>query len=184
VKIWPRLIRQARKEYSARARLAALACESAVFVFAIPGFLFWLSTVGEDSWRFELPAKLWICFLFLAALGLGLGLWTVWVQFHHARGTPVPIMATKKLLADGPYSLCRNPMAFGTIVCYFSIGIVSESFLAVLAVVAFALFLVVYIKVVEEKEMTMRFGDEYARYRQTTPFIIPRISTLWRRHES
>jgi protein-S-isoprenylcysteine O-methyltransferase Ste14 len=179
--MWRHIIRQAQKEYSVGARLAAMAGESLIFVFGIPALLFWFAAVGGDRWRFKLSPVLLVLCLILAVLGMSLGLWTVWVQFRKARGTPVPIMATKKLLMDRPYSWCRNPMALGTIVCYFSIATFTSSFMAVLAVFLFALFLMVYIKLIEEKEMSLRFGDEYARYKRSTPFIIPRLSLLWRK---
>ena len=66
-------------------------------------------------------------------------------------------------------------MVFGTLVCYFSIAIFTGSFLPVLAVLLFALFLLTYIKLVEEKEMSLRFGDEYTRYKQSAPFLIPNL---------
>ena len=179
--IWRHFTRQAQKEHSARARLTAIACGSLVFVFGIPAVLFWLSAVGSDRWRFKSSPVLVVVCLVLAGLGLSLALWTVWTQFRRARGTPVPIMATKKLLTDGPYSLCRNPMALGTFVFYFSIAALTSSFIPGLAVFLFALVLVAYVKLIEEKEMSLRFGDEYSRYRQNTPFIVPRLSFLRRK---
>lgn len=84
-------------------------------------------------------------------------------------------MATKKLLTDRPYSFCRNPMALGTLMFYFSIAMVIRSFIAVLVVFLFALILIALIKLVEEREMSIRFGDDYSRYKQITPFMIPRV---------
>jgi len=66
-------------------------------------------------------------------------------------------------------------MALGTIMLYFGIAIFAASFTAVLAVVVFALLLLTYIRLVEEKEMSLRFGDEYSQYKQRIPFIIPRL---------
>ena len=157
-----------------------MACESLIFLFGIPAFLSWLSAAGGERWRFRSSPVLSAFCLVLAALGLLLALWTVWVQFRHARGTPVPVMATKKLLTDKPYSFCRNPMVLGTLVLYFSIAIYTSSFEPVLAVFLFSVFLLTYVKLVEEKEMVLRFGEEYSRYKQSTPFIIPRLS-LFRR---
>jgi protein-S-isoprenylcysteine O-methyltransferase Ste14 len=184
VNIWRHLARQAQKEYSAGTRLTAMACEGLIFVFGIPAFLLRLSTVGSNRWRFKSWPVLSVSCLVLAALGLFLVLWTSWVQFRHARGTPIPLMATKKLLTDKPYSFCRNPMALGTLVFYFSIAIYTASFVPVLAVFLFALVLIAYIKLVEEKEMSLRFGDEYARYKQSTPFIIPRFHLSMRKSGS
>ena len=170
------VIRQTEKEYSARARLVMMAFDGLIFLYGIPAFLFWLSTTGNDRWQFKSSPALSACCVVAGGLGLCLALWTVWVQFHHARGTPVPIMATKKLLTDRPYSFCRNPMVLGTLALYFSIAICTSSFKPVLAVLLFSIFLLTYVKLVEEKEMSLRFGDEYSRYKQGTPFIIPRLS--------
>jgi len=179
--IWQHFSRLAQKEYSTGARLTSMACESLIFVFGIPASLFWLATTGSDWWRFESSPVLIVVYLVLAALGLSLGVWAGWVQFRYARGTPVPIMATKKLLTHGPYSLCRNPMALGALVCYLGVAAASSSFRAVLAVAIFTIVLLAYIKLIEEKEALFRFGDEYVCYKQSTPFIIPRLWQLRRR---
>jgi len=47
------------------------------------------------------------------------------------------------------------------------------SYTALAAVVIFSLILIVYLKLIEEKELEMRFGREYLEYRINTPFILP-----------
>ena len=45
---------------------------------------------------------------------------------------------------------------------------------------AFLIVLIIascYHKFVEEKELMLRFGDEYKKYREKTPFLIPKL--LW-----
>jgi len=37
----------------------------------------------------------------------------------------------------------------------------------------FAALLIAYLKLVEEKELQLRFGSEYVEYKQKTPFMIP-----------
>lgn len=176
--LWPRIVQLAEREHSAGARLLAIACGASIFGFAIPAFLFWLSRLGTDSWHFESSPALLILSLVLALLGLYLILWTAWVQFHYARGTPIPLMPTRKLLTGGPYSFCRNPMALGVILLYSGIAILTASCAAMLAVVLFTILLTTYIKLVEEKEMSLRFGEEYLRYREHVPFIIPCCSVF------
>jgi len=39
-----------------------------------------------------------------------------------------------------------------------------------------ALF-ILYLKKVEEKELEMRFGQAYTKYKTKTPFMIPRLTT-------
>jgi protein-S-isoprenylcysteine O-methyltransferase Ste14 len=182
--LWQRLVRHGRKEHPAGTRLAAIVVEAIVFVVAIPALLCWLSTIGGERWRFGAPQSILVLSLVVAALGLSLSLWTVWAQYRCARGTPIPIMATKKLLTSGPYSLCRNPMLLGTILYYSGISVSISSFIAMLGTVLFSAIMVAFVKLVEEKEMSLRFGDDYSTFRRRTPFIIPRILFLGRKPRS
>jgi protein-S-isoprenylcysteine O-methyltransferase Ste14 len=40
-------------------------------------------------------------------------------------------------------------------------------------VAIFAAILIGYLKIIEEKELQIRFGNEYIEYKRETPFIIP-----------
>lgn len=100
-------------------------------------------------------------------------IWTIVIQITLASGTPFPMLPTKKLLIVGPFKYCRNPMTFGTIIAYGGIAILRGSFSALLAVATFAAILIGYLKIIEEKELQMRFGSEYIEYKMKTPFIIP-----------
>ena len=84
-------------------------------------------------------------------------------------------MATQQLLIQKPYSYCRNPMALGAILMYLGVASLIGSISAVGLVLLGATVLLTYIKVLEEKEMELRFGDAYREYRKQTPFIIPRF---------
>ena len=100
-------------------------------------------------------------------------IWTIVIQINLASGTPFPMLPTKKLLIVGPFKYCRNPMTLGTIIAYGGIAILIGSFTALIAVSIFAAILIGYLKIVEEKELQMRFGSEYIEYKKKTPFIIP-----------
>ncbi|MFN2299013.1 MAG: methyltransferase family protein [Anaerolineales bacterium] len=99
--------------------------------------------------------------------------WTIIEQIRLASGTPFPMLPTKQLLVAGPFAYCRNPMTLGTILAYAGIAIWIGSPSAVLAVAAITATLVGYLKCIEEKELLLRFGDEYAEYKKKTPFMIP-----------
>ena len=83
------------------------------------------------------------------------------------------MLPTKKLLIVGPFKYCRNPMTLGTIIAYGGIAILIGSFTALLVVAIFAVILIGYLKIIEEKELEIRFGSEYIEYKKKTPFIIP-----------
>jgi len=107
--------------------------------------------------------------------GAVLAIWTIEMQIRLASGTPLPMLPTKRLLVAGPFRYCRNPMTLGTITAYAGIAILIGSPSALIAVAILAAILVGYLKLIEEKELGMRFGSEYAEYGRQTPFIIPTI---------
>jgi protein-S-isoprenylcysteine O-methyltransferase Ste14 len=107
--------------------------------------------------------------------GLALALWAIQVQLTIGEGTPVPTAPTQRLIDQPPFAYCRNPMALGTIIAYTGFAILLGSWTA-LGIVAFLSgLLIAYIKLIEEKELAMRFGASYLAYKQATPFMIPRL---------
>jgi protein-S-isoprenylcysteine O-methyltransferase Ste14 len=106
-------------------------------------------------------------------IGGFLAVWTIIAQIKLASGTPFPMLPTQRLLIIGPFKYCRNPMTLGTIMAYFGVVIWVGSVTALLAVAIFSLMLLVYLKLVEEKELEMRFGQDYLEYKKNTPFILP-----------
>jgi len=101
--------------------------------------------------------------------------WTVKVQFSSGRGTPIPLMATQKLIVKRPYTYCRNPMTLGTTAFYLGIAMWTGSLSALGLSLIYPIGILIYIKLFEEKELEERFGFEYLEYKRKTPFLIPRF---------
>jgi protein-S-isoprenylcysteine O-methyltransferase Ste14 len=120
--------------------------------------------VGNANMLFGLLAVL---------LGGSLAIWTILAQVMLASGTPFPMIPTQKLIILGPFKYCRNPMTLGTIVAYAGAAIWVGSFSALLAVAILAALLITYLKLIEEKELALRFGQEYLDYKKVTPFMFP-----------
>ena len=174
-----RLLKQANREYKPRQRLALLAVAAGVFVVILPLALLRLGRLLDRMLDLPTvlhpPANAIIGGLMILA-GWLLAIWTIYLQFTLGRGTPVPVMATQKLIIRPPYSYCRNPMALGAIVLYLGVSVAAGSPGAALLVLLGAAALLTYIRLVEEREMVARFGEEYLAYRRRVPFIIPRLS--------
>ncbi len=176
-----KLLRQAEREYSPAKRLAALIMEGFLFLGILPGALVYVSSLLDQQFGLSRlaygAANVAIGCIFISA-GILFAWWAIYIQFTNGRGTPVPIMATHQLITQGPYAYCRNPMALGAIVLYLGVAAIIGSISAVALVLIGAILLFVYIKLLEEKEMEMRFGKAYQEYRKQTPFVIPRF---WKR---
>jgi protein-S-isoprenylcysteine O-methyltransferase Ste14 len=171
----------ASHEYSEGQRIFALFGLRLLFPVAIPLFIIFIPRLIDKY--FHLPNFYGgmpniLVGIVLIILGLVFGLWSIYVQFTIGRGTPAPMMPTQKLVILRPYSYCRNPMSFGAILLYLGIAVCVGSLSAVGLVVLFAIFLIAYIKLIEERELQERYGSKYSEYKRTTPFLLPR---LWKR---
>ncbi len=173
-----RFLKNARHEYSFNQCLVMMLCLAPIFLLGLP-YAFVALGIQIDR-NLQWPS-LWygainiVAGCLLSALGWLFGLWSIYSQLTIGRGTPVPLMATQKLVVQPPYTYCRNPMALGTIAAYLGIAIVFGSIGAIILTLLFSGALLVYIRRVEEREMELRFGQEYLEYRQRTPFLFPRF---------
>ena len=106
--------------------------------------------------------------------GLFFLVWATITQLTLGGGTPAPNAPTQKLVIRGPYRHTRNPIEFGALFYYLGIGILFGSlFHGLICMLLGLIFGSSYHKFIEEKELLLRFGEEYINYRNLTPFLIP-----------
>ena len=90
-------------------------------------------------------------------------------------GAPFFIVLSQKLAADWMYAWTRNPMVLAALSFFLSLGIWFQSALFVLWVLTlFAPALLFFVKVYEERELELRFGESYLEYKSKTPMLFPR----------
>ena len=66
-------------------------------------------------------------------------------------------------------------MTLGTNIFYLGVAIWLGSLSAVGLGLVYPVGILIYIKLIEEKELEERFGSEYLEYKRRTPFLIPRL---------
>ncbi|RLE03602.1 MAG: hypothetical protein DRJ13_04340 [Bacteroidetes bacterium] len=184
MKLADKLAETSNRPPSTRRRILAKVLPFFVYTLFFPVLLFIIPKLYLDRW-FQLPT-------FLTPVGRGLlggslvtiGLiflfWSIRAQKELGKGTPMPLMATQKLVVQKPYLYCRNPIFFGVINLFFGISILFNSISSLVMVCIFSVIILLYTKLIEEKELETRFGDEYLSYKNRTPFIIP-IPKIFRR---
>ena len=173
-----KLLQQAGREYAPWQRLLALAALAPVFLVLLPAALIRGSARLDRALHLpRLPGGRPLQMLggLMSAAGWLLGMWSNAAEFELGRGTPVPLMATQRLVVEPPFTYTRNPMALGAILMYLGVALLCRSLAGVGIVFAAASALLVYIKRAEEVEMLARFGEEYVAYRERTPFLLPRL---------
>lgn len=169
---------QARREYSPRQRALALVFLAPIFLILLPCFFVVLGA-RLDEWLqwppiLSAPYNLMVgCLLILPSWSLAV--WSIYRQFTIGRGTPVPLMATQRLVVEPPYTYCRNPMALGAIGLYLGVALLFGSLGAFALVLLAAVALLIYVRRIEEDEMVLRFGHQYLVYKERTPFLLPRF---------
>lgn len=79
------------------------------------------------------------------------------------------------LVSSGPYSVCRNPLYFGTFLITLSIAFYMESVIFAAGIAATSLFYLGVTVRDEERRLRERFGEAYVRYCEEVPRFLPRL---------
>jgi protein-S-isoprenylcysteine O-methyltransferase Ste14 len=111
-------------------------------------------------------------------LAIATGLFTTGVVVNLALkglGLPMAVYLSRQLAVEWMYAWSRNPMVLGGLACLVSVGLWLGSVYFILwAIVIILPVMIGFLKVFEERELEIRFGDSYREYRSKTPFLWPR----------
>ena len=82
------------------------------------------------------------------------------------------------LVTDGPYSMCRNPLYFFSMLGVLGVALMTYTFtIPVLVLVSFAIYYPIVIRA-EEADLMRIHGAPFEAYRRQTPAFFPRWSLL------
>ncbi len=86
---------------------------------------------------------------------------------------------SKILITSGPYSMCRNPLYFFSMIGSLGVGLASETLtIPFILMVGFALYYP-YVIQREQRRLSALYGDKYKEYCDKTPSFIPSLSLLY-----
>lgn len=128
-----------------------------------------------SAWLIPLPPWLGILVMLLSSLVLIIAVINL---IFKGLGMPFAIALTRQVVTDWLYAWTRNPMVLSALAFLIGLGLWlgSALFLVwVLAVVSPAIL--VFLRVFEERELEIRFGEAYLKYKASTPMLFPRKST-------
>jgi protein-S-isoprenylcysteine O-methyltransferase Ste14 len=167
--------RYAGKPRSTSLKVASLIGGFVVFFVVAPLILRWVSRPIAARVHASLPRPVELTVGVAAVLlGLALLVWSLATFWYAGRGTPVPFASPTRLVTSGPFRYTRNPIKLGAVLFYLGVGATSDSLLTGIIMLAIGVTLgTIYHKAVEEKELLIRFGSDYANYRRRTSFLIP-----------
>ena len=174
-KLFEIMLRFTGKDYSVVYRLLSMVPGTIVFLIISPFFLFFPARYLGTLVPFGLNRPVELAVMTIAVcFSMLLMFWSLYVLWFDGKGTPAPIAPTKKLVTSGPYRLVRNPIELGTDLYFLALGTWFDSLSTGLFCMIFGMSLGLgYIKLIEEKELKLRFGQEYEQYNKKTSCIIP-----------
>ncbi len=115
------------------------------------------------------------------ALVVGLGLLTVAMSVRclaegFLPGTPVAGNERARLIQDGAYAHCRNPLEVSGLLALLGLLVIGNSWLALIIVLSIALILIGAVTIAEERSLSKRYAKVYAIYRHEVPRFGWRLS--------
>jgi protein-S-isoprenylcysteine O-methyltransferase Ste14 len=156
-------------------------------LWSIAGAVFWYSAVYimvilapwlDKIWGLTLSVPLSIRLplgIFLLLIGVPMIVWTI-TRFLRAKGTPIPFNPPPTMLTNGLYAIVRNPMHLGWTITLIGAAVLVESFtLLVIFIPLFVIAHILYLKLIEEKELEKKFGQAYRNYKKRVPMFVPRL---------
>ena len=136
------------------------------------GFLIVLLLISDNNWENRSPMFSAVFFLtgcFLAGIA---SLGRLWCSLY------IVGYKTKRLIVSGPYSICRHPLYFFSMLGGIGAGLATETItIPVLILIAFALYYPYVIRF-EENKLNALYGSEYEEYVRTVPQFWPKWSLL------
>lgn len=125
-----------------------------------------------------LPWPWWVSALIAVAIAVPSGY--VWWRGMRDAGEETMVPKEEHALFGGIYEKIRHPQAAGELPFWWVIAFLLHSpFLVLYSFVWIPIFVVMCLA--EERDLLIRYGEEYEQYRQRTGFVIPRPRQASRR---
>lgn len=143
----------------------------------IPSIILYPFTSLNIGWGLNVPSS-WLPSVVGAvviASGLALMAMTISLFVTVGKGTLAPWDPPKHLVVRGVYRHVRNPMISGVMSILLGEAIVFGSMSVFTWFAVFVLVNMIYMPLIEERDLEQRFGDEYLLYKQNVPRWIPRV---------
>ena len=131
-----------------------------------------LTHADWSGWTLPIPTEVGLVLIVLTGVPLGMSVVNLALK---GLGAPFAIALSQQLAVEWMYAWTRNPMILSALAFLVALGIWFQSGLFVLwALLLFAPAILFFVKVYEERELALRFGQSYLDYKAKTPMLIPR----------
>jgi protein-S-isoprenylcysteine O-methyltransferase Ste14 len=84
----------------------------------------------------------------------------------------------KELATEGPYSLTRNPLYFGSLILGSGIAVASNNMITYLIFIVYYFTFFTFLIGIERKRMRQRFGQQYEAWAKEANLFFPKIKKI------
>ena len=137
----------------------------------------WLARILPDSTLYSIP-KPWLYLMFfgqaLAAIGEIIGFFQtdIW-EFAGLRQIIMPrAEGENRLVVKGLYKYMRHPLYTFGLLFIWLIPVMSANMLVLYISLTIYIIIGAYF---EERKLLREFGEDYARYKENTPMLVPKV---------
>jgi protein-S-isoprenylcysteine O-methyltransferase Ste14 len=129
---------------------------------------------GLSSPTWSIPIPSWLGLLLMTIGGISLLIVIINLAIK-GLGAPFAVALTRLVATEWMYAWTRNPMVLSALVFLVGLGLWLQSALFLIWVIIIVCPVIFFfLKVYEERELEIRFGEAYLEYKARTPMIFPR----------
>jgi len=128
--------------------------------------------LSSPSWSISIPSWMGLVLMIVGGISVLIVILNLAIK---GLGAPFAVALTRIVATEWMYAWTRNPMILGALAFLVGLGLWFKSTLFlvwVIILVCPVIFL--FLKVYEERELEIRFGEDYLKYKAGTPMFIPR----------
>jgi protein-S-isoprenylcysteine O-methyltransferase Ste14 len=93
-------------------------------------------------------------------------------------GEELPFGIPESIIRTGTYTLCRHPGVLWTLLLLVSLFLITGSRLVLISIPIWISLDILHVYIHEKTIWSVKFGEEWDKYKESTPFLIPRTENI------
>lgn len=128
--------------------------------------------LSSPSWSISIPSWMGLVLMMIGGISILIVVLNLAIK---GLGAPFAVALTRIVVTEWMYGWTRNPMILGALAFLVGLGLWFQSTLfLVWVIIVLCPVIFLLLKVYEERELEIRFGEDYLEYKARTPMFIPR----------